>query len=764
MKRYTASLLVGSAMVLASTVAFAQSIGNGFPVPTAAPMGAPNVLVIMTDDVGFAASSTFGGGIPTPTFDQLAQDGLRYVNFHTTAICSPSRAELLTGRNHHAVGFGNVADLATGREGYNSIIPKSAGTVAQILSASGYDTAMLGKHHNTPTWQSGPLGPFDQWPTGLGFQYFYGFDAGLTNQFSPALIENTSTIEPPKTPGYILDNDLANHAIDWLRTQRSQAAGKPFMLYLAPGTSHTPLHAPQAWLNRFRGKYDAGWDVYRRESFKRQKKLGIIAKNAEFAPPPPGVRPWAELTADEKRLYARYMEANAAALAYCDDQIGRVIEELRQTGQLENTLVIFVQGDNGAEGSGAFNYSAMGSSATSKADEFKRALQHIDEIGGPRSYPGVPLGWASAMNTPFPFYKTIASRLGGTANGMVVSWPAGVKQRGIRRQFTDLTDVVPTILEAAGVKNPRELNGVQQSAFDGISFAYSFQNAQAAERHTIKYFEVMGHAALYKEGWLAASGIKNGYVADIDGPWELYDLRSDPTQTKNVAAQFPAKLAELRAAFQREGERSHVLPLKPNTMAALLPQSRPEPLAQAGHHVMYPSANRYTEGAFPSINNRSWSFVADVEIPAGGGQGVVVTQGGRFSGWGLVFRGGVPSFIYRPDNWEETLFQLSAPSSLTAGRHKVEVAFTATGKGVGAGGDYRLSIDGRSVAQASMKSTVAFKFSPEGASIGFDTGTPLTDDYEVPFKFNGHISSVDFDLKPADISPPVRQPTITEKH
>ncbi|HEX7854550.1 MAG TPA: arylsulfatase [Sphingobium sp.] len=748
------TLLLGTAFLLHCSMAGAQSTKPGFPVPPAPPPGAPNVLVIMTDDVGYAASSTFGGGIPTPTFDSLAQNGLRYRNFHTTALCSPSRAELLTGRNHHAVGFGNVADLAHGGEGYNSIIPKSAGTIAQILSGAGYSTAMVGKHHNIPTWQNGPLGPFDQWPSGLGFQYFYGFAAGHTNQFSPALVENNSAIEPPHSADYILDRDLADHAIDWLRVQRGENGKRPFFLYYAPGTAHTPLHAPSDWLARFKGKFDAGWEVYRQQTFERQKRLGIIPKDTRLAPPPPGVKPWVSLSPDERRLYARQMEAYAAALAYCDSQIGRVIEELRQSGQLDNTLVVYIQGDNGAEGSGAFNYNAMGSGATSKADEFTRALAHLDEIGGPRSYSGVALGWASALDTPFPYYKTIASHLGGITNGMVVSWPAGVRARGLRGQFADLTDVAPTIIEATGVPLPQKLNGVEQQPLDGVSFAYSFTQPKAEERHRLKYFEIMGHAALYKDGWFAASRLLPDSRADLNSPWELYDLKSDFSQTVDLSSRYPEKLAEMTAAFQKEAERNHVLPLSSDTLTALLPQSRPEPLAEPGHHILYPSGFRYTEGTFPSINNRSWSIKADVDVPANGGTGVIVTQGGRFSGWGLVVLKGVPTFLYRPDNWDETLFRLAAPQGLPSGRHSVEVVFKSDGKGIGSGGGYEMRIDGAAVAHGVMGRTVAFKFSPEEASIGFDSGTPLTYDYEIPFPYSGRIHSVDFDLGEPDLSRP----------
>jgi arylsulfatase len=495
-------LLIGAALVLRCSAGVA-SAGGIYPPAASPPAGAPNVLIIMTDDVGYAASSTFGGAIPTPTFDRLAADGLRYNNFHTTALCSPTRAALLTGRNHHAVGFGSVADLAQGEPGYNSIMPKSAGTIGQALSAAGYDTAWFGKNHNVPTWQSGPLGPFDQWASGLGFRYFYGFNGGLTNQFFPALIENNNTIEPPKRPGYILDRDLADHAIAWLRMQQTESGGRPFLLYYAPGTAHAPVQAPADWIARFKGKFNAGWDVYRQETFARQKRMGIIPANARLTPLPPNVKPWANLSTDEKRVAARYMEVYAAMLAHCDDQIGRIIDELQHTGQLDNTLVIYIQGDNGAspEGGaiGSFDYAGQLGGGAGAGQELAHALAHLDEIGGPRSFEVGPAGWAVAMDTPFPYYKLIASHLGGTTNGMVISWPSRIKSRGIRSQFTDVTDIMPTVLDAAGISPPVMLNGVAQQPFDGTSVAYSFDHPEAPERHTIQYFEIFGNAALYKD-------------------------------------------------------------------------------------------------------------------------------------------------------------------------------------------------------------------------------------------------------------------------
>ena len=734
---------------------------QGYPAATTAPQGAPNVVVIMTDDVGFAAASTFGGHVPTPNLDRLAASGLIYNNFHTTAVCSPTRAALLTGRNHHAVGFGTVADLARGEEGYNSIIPKSAGTIAQMLSAAGYDTAMFGKNHNVPTWQSGPMGPFDQWASGLGFRYFYGFNGGFTDQFAPQLIENERSVEPPapgdgSEAGYVFERDLADHAVDWLRTQQSQNPGRPFLLYYAPGTAHAPLQAPAEWIARFKGKFDLGWDAYRTATLARQKQLGIVPPDTKLADMPEGTRPWSALSADERKVAARYMEVYAAMLAYSDAQVGRILDTLHSAGELDNTLVVFIEGDNGASGEGGsiggVNY-ATRVSASAQGGELAHALAHLDEIGGPRSLPIGTVGWASALNTPFPYYKLMASRLGGVRNGMVVSWPARLRQRGIRSQFVDVTDVTPTILEAAGVKPPASIGGVAQKPFDGISFAYSFTQPRAKALHRTQYFVVFGNAAIYHDGWLLAEAVKvdprlDSAMPDPASPWQLYDLTKDWSQTSDIAAANPGKVAELKALWAAEAARNHVLPLQYSNLQSMLPGTRPEPASAVGLHVFYPSSERLPEGVFPAINNRSWSVEAELEVPASGAEGMLVTQGGRFSGWGLAMLHGVPTFLYRNNDRDEALVRLTAPQPLTPGAHRVRLAFTVDGAGFGKGGALVLSVDGIQAAAGRLERTVPFKFSAEDATIGRDTGTPLTDDYRLPFAFTGRLDKVTFDLGP----------------
>ena len=760
MQRLIRKALLGAAALQWAAVspAVAQS---GYPAAATAPQGAPNVLVIMTDDVGFAAASTFGGGIPTPNLDRLAAGGLIYNNFHTTGICSPTRAALLTGRNHHAVGFGTVADLARGEPGYNSIMPKSAGTIAQMLGAAGYDTAMFGKHHNVPTWQSGPMGPFDQWPSGLGFRYFYGFNGGFTDQFAPQLIENERSVEPSapgdgSEAGYVLERDLADHAIDWLQTQQTQNPGKPFLLYYASGTAHAPLQAPAEWIARFKGKFDSGWDAYRAATLARQKRLGIVPPGTRLAALPAGTRPWSTLSADERKVAARYMEVYAAMLAYSDAQVGRILDTLQRAGELDNTLVVFIEGDNGASGEGGsiggVNY-ATRVSASAQGGELAHALAHLDEIGGPRSLPIGTVGWASALNTPFPYYKLMASRLGGVRNGMVVSWSAGLKQRGIRSQFVDVTDVTPTILEAAGVRPPESMGGVAQKPFDGVSFAYSFAQPKAPAQHRTQYFEVFGNAAIYHDGWLLAEAVKvdprmDSAVPDPVAPWQLYDLTRDWAQTSDIATAHPGKVAELKALWEAEAARNHVLPLQFNNLQSMLPGTRPEPASEPGQHVLYPTAERLAEGVFPAINNRSWSIEARLDVPAGGGEGMLVTQGGRFSGWGLAMLHGAPTFLYRTSDRDEALVRVAAPQALSPGAHSVKISFTVDGAGFGKGGALALSVDGMEVAAGRLDRTVPFKFSAEDATIGRDSGTPLTGDYRLPFAFTGRLDKVTFNLGP----------------
>ena len=539
-----------------------------FPKPVEAPAGAPNVLLILGDDIGFGAASTFGGAIPTPNLDRLAARGLVYNRFHTTAMCSPTRAAMLTGRNHHAVGNGIVANLSTGFPGYNNILPKSAATIAEVLKQNGYNTAMFGKHHNAPEAHVSAAGPFDMWPTGLGFEHFFGFMAAETNQFTPALYNDTTPI--PTLKEGVLDKALADETIRWVHSQQAAAPDKPFFAYIATGSAHAPLQAPAEWIARFKGKFDQGYDALQKRTVERQKKMGLIPANTTASPRPAGIPAWKDLSPNRKKIVARFMEVYAGMLAYQDDQIGRVLDELDRMGEADNTLVMWITGDNGAaaEGGPTGQTNPMANFANALVEDEASLLANLDKVGGPDAVANYGYGWVWATNAPFPYAKQLASHLGGTRNGMVVSWPARIKERGIRSQFGHVTDIVPTLLEATGIPAPSVVNGTPQQPMDGISLAYTFNAPAVPERHTTQYFEMMGNRAIYQEGWMASTTPVNApwnptRTAKLpsDYKWELYDLRNDPAQTNNLAGKLPRKLAELQDLFDKEAKRNNVYPL-----------------------------------------------------------------------------------------------------------------------------------------------------------------------------------------------------------
>ncbi|MBU0555689.1 MAG: arylsulfatase [Alphaproteobacteria bacterium] len=667
-----------------------------FPAAPRAPEGAPNVLLILTDDVGYSAASTFGGAIPTPTLDDLAKSGLRYTRMHQTAMCSPTRAALLTGRNHHAVGFGAIANVAVDEEGYTSVIPKSAATIGRVLRDNGYDTAFFGKNHNTPDWEGGPLGPFDRWPNALGFNYFYGFNGPATDQFNPDLVENINPIRrDPADKDYILDRDLADKMLRWLDVQHTLQPDKPFFLYLAPGSMHGPQQAPADWIARFKGKFDSGWDAMRDEIFARQKRLGIIPKNAALAPVPEGIPRWDSLTAQQKRIYARLMEVAAAQLAFMDDQIGRVINRLRETGQLDNTMVIFIQGDNGAamhapEGSTNI-YSGFSKVTESEA----QIAAKLDKLGLEDSAGLYPSGFAYATNTPFPWGKTFGSHLGGIRNGMVISWPKMIADRGgIRTQFGHVIDIAPTIYDAIGITPPEEVDGVKQQPIHGISLAYSFTDAQAPSRRREQYFEMIGNRSYYKDGWLAstvpAAPPWKFNTADPNTlQWELYDLNTDYSQTRNVAADHPEKLAELKASFDLAADKYHVYPLASDYLARLDPKQRPAALPAKGPYHLMPGDTVYPVSMWPNIT-RNWSAVSRIKTASAQDSGPIFTFGTRFTGYALALEDGVPVFTYNPTGRIEERRELRGTAQIPAGDRTVTVNFVPEGKGV----RLSLSVDG----------------------------------------------------------------------
>lgn len=726
-----------------------------FPQPLKAPAGAPNVLLVLLDDVGFGATSTFGGPCNTPTFQMLADNGLKFNHFHTTALCSPTRAALITGRNHHSVHTGVITEAATGFPGYDSVMQKDTATVAEVLKQNGYGTAWFGKNHNVPDWQTSQAGPFDLWPTGLGFDHFYGFLGGDTSQWRPAVTEGTKPIDPYLgNPDYNFDYDIADQAIKWISMQKAVAPDKPFFCYYAPGATHAPHHPKKEWVEKYKGKFDQGWDKIREETFARQKKMGIIPQDAVLTPLAPGIQAWDSCTPDEKKAYARFMEVYAGFLEQTDYNVGRVIDSIRKRGELDNTMVIFIAGDNGAsaEGSrqGLLNEMTFFNGVKENiADVLKRA----DEIGTWKTYNHYPVGWAHAMCTPFQWTKQIASHFGGTRNGMVISWPKGIAARGeLRTQFHHCIDVVPTILEACQVTMPSSVNGVTQKPIEGVSMSYSFGEADAKDRRTKQYFELLSNRAIYSDGWVActtpvgapweSAGAK---VDEITGyKWELYDTSKDFSQANDLAAHMPDKLKDLQLLFYTEAARYNVLPIDNSKTERLDPAIRPS-LTRGRKSFSYTEGMvRIPEGASPDIKNKSWSIKADVEVKENA-SGIIVTQGGLFGGWGLYLNQGKPVFHY---NFVDVAhFDVASTDSLTPGKHTIEMQFAYDGGGIGRGGLATVSVDGSPVAEGRIERTIPIRITlDETLDIGEDCGTPVNLTYDVPFRFEGKIENVTIKL------------------
>jgi len=732
-----------------------------FPKEVEAPKGAPNILLILTDDVGFGATSPFGGPIPTPAFDRLAKAGLRYTQFHSTALCSPTRAALLSGRNHHSAATGVVMEIGTGYPGYNSLMPKSAGTFAEVLKQNGYNTAWYGKNHNVPDWQTSQAGPFDLWPTGLGFEYFFGFIGGDASQWAPAIFENTKPIEPPHdAKDYHFDKDMADHAIARIRLLNSVAPQKPWLQYYSPGTAHAPHHAPKEWIAKFKGQFDQGWDKVREETFARQKKLGIIPANARLTPRPAQIGAWDSLNADQKKLYARMMEVYAAALAHADFQINRILDAIEAMGETENTLVIYIQGDNGASAEGTpqglLNEAAV---LNGIAEDYNEVLRRMDELGGPTTFNHYPVGWAHAMNTPFQWTKQVASHFGGTRNGLAISWPARIKDKGgIRTQFHHVIDIYPTILEAVGVQSPSVLNGVPQKPVEGVGMGYTFDNAKAPSPRRTQYFEMMANRAIYHDGWVAATTparlpwVLTGKLPPVDEyKWELYNVAEDFTAAVNLADKEPAKLRELQDLFWVEAAKYNVLPLDNSMIERLDVSLRPSLTRGRSVFTYYDGQTRIPEGSAPDLKNKSFKIGADVEIPAGGAEGLIMTHGGRFNGIGLYLLGGKPVFHYNLVGVSRTT--VAGPDKLAPGKHVILLDFKYDGGGIGKGGTATLTVGDKQVAQGRIERTIPFRVSvDETLDIGEDTGTPVSEDYHVPFKFTGDINRVVIRLSDSPLS------------
>jgi arylsulfatase A-like enzyme len=734
-----------------------------FPKGVEAPKGAPNVLLILTDDVGFGASSTFGGPIQTPNFQRLADSGLRYNTFHTTALCSPSRAALITGRNHHSCASGVITEMATGYPGYHSLIPKSAGSIAAVLKGNGYNTSWFGKMHNVPDWMSSQAGPFDLWPTGLGFEYFYGFLGGDCDQWHPALFENTKPIEPYLgKPDYILDRDLADKAIGYIQMQHAMAPNKPWFVYYATGTAHAPHHAPKDWIAKYKGQFDQGWDRIREETFARQLTMGVIPPGTQLTPRPTEIPAWDSLEEDRKRVYARQMEVYAGALSHADNQIGRLLDELEESGQRDNTLIFFIMGDNGAspEGTlqGTTNELATGQGIT---ESLPFMLSMMDKLGGPLAYNHYAAGWAHAMDTPMQWTKQVASHFGGTRNGLVVSWPAKIKAKGgLRTQFSHLIDIAPTIYEAARITPPDMLDGVKQKPLEGTSLVYSFASAKAPTRHPVQYFELVGNRAIYDHGWMACTTplrlpwMNSEEVAPDDFKWELYNINKDFSQAHNLADKHPDKLKKLQAKFDVEAKKYNVYPLDSSFAARFDTSIRPGLTRGRNKFVFYPGMIRIPEGSAPDFKNKSWTVAAEVDIPKGGASGMLATIGGRYAGWGLWLDESKPHFAYGVSNQEEHKYRIASTKAIAPGSHVIRVAFKYAG-GVGGPATVTILVDEKPVAEGTIPRSVPIRFSlDETFDVGADTGTPVVEDYidKMPYEFTGTLKKLVVVLEPAKLS------------
>ena len=738
-------------------------------VPLRPPEGAPNVLIILIDDCGFGASSAFGGPIHTPTAERLAANGLKYNRFHTTALCSPTRQALLTGRNHHSAGMGCITEMATSAPGYTSMRPNTCAPLAETLKLNGYSTAQFGKCHEVPVWETSPMGPFDRWPSpGGGFEYFYGFIGGETNQYYPGIYEGTHPVEPEKTPeeGYHFTEDMTDKAINWVRQQKALMPDKPFFVYFAPGATHAPHHVPKEWSDKYKGQFDQGWDALRAETFARQKALGVIPPEAELTKRPPQIPAWEDMPVEERPILARQMEVYAGFLEHTDSHVGRLIDALEDLEILDDTLVYYIIGDNGAsaEGTpeGSFNEMITLNSATPEivalmAPEYVR--EHIDEFGTPKAYNHYAVGWAHAMDTPYQWTKQVASHWGGTRNGTIVSWPAGIKTKGeIRSQFHHVIDVAPTVLEAAGLPEPVMVHGVQQKPLEGVSMVYSFDDAQANERHELQYFEMFVNRGIYHKGWTAVTRhslpwLKIQLPAFDDDVWELY-APDDWTQAHDLSKEKPQKLHELQRLFLIEAVKYNVLPLDDRQPERFNPDlaGRPE-LIKGNSQLLFAGMGRLTENVVLNLKNRSHAVTAEVVFAGGapedgapgGANGTIIAQGGAFGGWSLYTRDGRLKYCYNLLGINR--YYVESDSVLPAGKHEVRMEFTYDGGGLGRGGSVTLYLDGSQIGEGRIGPTQPLIYSmDETTDVGCETGTTVAEDYEArASKFNGRINWIQLD-------------------
>ncbi len=731
------------------------------PIPQIRPpKGAPNVLVILIDDVGFGASSTFGGPCQTPTLERLAQGGLRYTRFHTTALCSPTRQALLTGRNHHSVGMGGITEIATGAPGYSSVRPNSKAPLAMTLKLNGYSTAHFGKCHEVPVWQTSPAGPFDAWPTGgNGFEYFYGFIGGEANQWYPTLYEGTTPVEIEKTPeeGYHFMPDMTDKTIKWIGQQKTLMPDKPFFVYFAPGATHAPHHVPKEWADKYKGQFDQGYDKLREETFARQKKLGVIPPDAKLTAPNTEVPRWNEVPKDFKRVLSREMEVYAGFLEYTDHHVGRLIEALDGLEILDDTLVYYIVGDNGASAEGGINgcYNEMSYFNGIQALETPEYLAaRIDNLGGSDSYNHYAVGWALAMCTPYQWTKQVGSHWGGTRNGTVIHWPNGIEAKGeIRHQFAHVIDVAPTVLEVAQLPHPDSVNGVPQEAIEGTSMVYSFDHAAAPERHTTQYFEMFGNRSLYHNGWTAVTkhrtpwAPQNAKVPALDDDkWELYSDQ-DWTQANDLAVEMPDKLRELQRQWIIEATRYNVLPIDDRMTEKMNPDTAGRPILITGDkQLLFGGMGRLLENNVLNLKNKSHSVTAEIVVPEQGAEGVIVSQGANIGGWSLYAKNGKLKYCYNYGGFKQ--FFVESDQRLPEGQHQVRMEFDYAGGGLGKGGTSTLYVNGNKVGEGKIEATLAIVFSADdGCDVGQDTGAPVSSDYgPVGNHFNGEIRGVQLSI------------------
>jgi|HubBroStandDraft_6_1064221.scaffolds.fasta_scaffold01138_9 arylsulfatase A-like enzyme len=727
-----------------------------FPQVVRPPKGAPNVLLILLDDVGFGQFSVFGGGVPSPNMERLAANGLRYTRFHTTALCSPTRAALITGRDHHMAATGVITELATGYDGYTGIIPKSAGTVAEILKQNGYATAWIGKNHNTPAWETSEVGPFDHWPSGLGFDYFYGFNSGDTSQFEPILFENHNRVPRSNDPNYHISHDLADHAIAWMQREKEIDPARPFFLYVAPSATHAPHMAPKEWIDKFPGQFDMGWDRYREVTMERQKKLGLVPPDTKLTPRPESLPAWDSLNSDQKRLYARMMEIFAGFGAQIDYEVGRVLDAVAALPDSGNTLIIYIVGDNGSSAEGGLDGETNENAAFNGVLEtWQSNLKRIDELGGPKYYNHFPAGWAWAMDTPLQWTKQVASHFGGTRNPLIISWPAKITEKGgVRTQFHHVMDIMPTILEAANIEAPEVLNGTPQKPIEGVSMVYTFNDAKAPDRRKMQIFELVSNRGMYQNGWMASSlsfipwaPVRTGFDPD-KAKWELYHIDQDFSQADDLATKNPEKLKELEDLWWAEAARENILPLDWRALERLSDQLTGRPSLTAGRttFVYDTPLVALPEGSAPDLKNKSFTITAEAEIPGDGGDGMIFTQGGITAGWGFYLQKGKLVGVHNYIGLER--YRVVSTENVPTGKATLVFDFKYDGGGMGKGGTITLLANGKNIGEGRAEKTAGIKYSLyEGQDIGQDSGSPVDFTYTPPFPFTGQLHKVTVELK-----------------